>query len=214
MKRKFYQELVNWKNNNISMPLMVVGARQIGKTYLIDKFCKEKFNDYMYINLLNSRRIVELFESKIDTENKVRKMQLVLNKDITEETVILFDEIQESEGLISALKYFCGSEFQYKIVCAGSLLGVKLKRFSKSFPVGKVSIKYMYPMDFEEFLRIIKCGMYAEEIKRCYKNNEKMLDTLHEKLLDYYRLYLCIGGMPAAVQNISVPLYATFCINK
>lgn len=202
MKRKFYNELIDWKNNNISTPLMVVGARQIGKTYLIDKFCKENFEDYIYINLLDSRKIVQLFESEIDTEDKINKMKLILNRDITENTVIFFDEIQESEGLISALKYFCENEFEYKIVCAGSLLGVKLKRFSKSFPVGKVTIKYMYPMDFEEFLIAINCEKYIDTIRNCYKNNEKMYEPLHQKLLDYYKLYLCIGGMPAAVQNI------------
>ena len=153
MKRKFYDVLLNWKNNNIKMPLMVIGARQIGKTYIIDEFCKNEFEDYIYINLWEKPSIVKIFDDNIDFEAKIRKLELELNtKIVPEKTIIFFDEIQESEGAISSLKSFCESEIPYKIVCAGSLLGVKIKRFHSSFPVGKVQIEYMYPMDFEEFL--------------------------------------------------------------
>lgn len=202
MKRKFYSELINWKEQNINTPLMVVGARQIGKTYIINEFCKENFKNYIYINLLDNQKIIEIFKENIDTKDKITKFELLINKTITEETIIFFDEIQESEELISALKYFCESEFNYKIICAGSLLGVKLKRFNSSFPVGKVYIKYMYPMNFEEFLIAINYEKAISEIKKCYINNEKMIEPIHEKLLNYYRLFLCTGGMPAAVENI------------
>ena len=202
MQRKFWKELEEWKKQNESTPLMVVGARQIGKTYIIDKFCKENYKDYIYINLMSDKGIIEIFEEQINTEEKIKKMELYLAHTITKDTVIFFDEIQESESLISDLKYFCEAEFPYKIICAGSLLGVKLKRFKSSFPVGKVIIKYMYPMTFDEFLRAIGNEMAIEEIRKCFNENKKMSNPIHEKLLGYYRLFLATGGMPVAVENI------------
>lgn len=199
MKRKFYNTLIKWKENNMKKPLMVVGARQIGKTYIIEEFCKNEFKDYIYVNLLKDKSIKNIFEEKIDFELKVKKFELEINKKITEETIIFFDEIQESEQLICDLKAFCESEKKYNIVCAGSLLGVKIKRFHSSFPVGKVKIEYMYPMDFEEFLVALGKEMWVEEIKRCFKNLEEI--SIHEKLLELYRIYLCIGGMPEAIKN-------------
>ena len=202
MLRNFSKELKEWKNKNETTPLMVIGARQIGKTYIINEFCKENYNDYIYINLMNDKGITEIFDEPINTEEKVKKMELYLGRLIKEETIIFFDEIQESENLISALKYFCESEFPYKIICAGSLLGVKLKRFKNSFPVGKVIIKYMYPMTFEEFLKAINYEQAIEVIKDCFNKNKKMSNPIHEKLLNYYRLFLATGGMPIAVDNI------------
>lgn len=202
MKRKFWEELKEWKEKQSETPLMVVGARQIGKTYIIDKFCKENYKDYIYLNLMDEEGIVEIFNESIPTENKVKKMELLLGRLITEETIIFFDEIQESEKLISALKYFCESKKHYNIICAGSLLGVKLKRFSSSFPVGKVIIKYMYPMTFEEFLDAIGYANIIPEIRKCFDTNTKMSNPIHEKLLDYYRLFIATGGMPIAVKNI------------
>lgn len=199
MKRKFYNILIKWKENNMEKPLMVVGARQIGKTYIIEEFCKNEFQDYIYVNLLKDKSIKNIFEEEIDFELKVKKFELEINKKITEETIIFFDEIQESEQLICDLKAFCESEKKYNIVCAGSLLGVKIKRFHSSFPVGKVKIEYMYPMDFEEFLVALGKEMWVEEIKRCFKNLEEI--SIHEKLLELYRIYLCIGGMPEAIKN-------------
>ena len=199
MKRKFYNTLLNWKNTNIETPLMVIGARQIGKTYIIKEFCQNEFEDFIYINLWERPNFVKIFDEKIDFESKIRKIELELNKKINpEKTIIFFDEIQESEGAISSLKAFCESEQPYKIVCAGSLLGVKVKRFHSPFPVGKVRIEYMYPMDFEEFLLALNKEMWIEEIKRCYETLEEI--SIHEKLLELYRTYLCIGGMPAAIK--------------
>lgn len=203
MKRKIYNNLLKWKENSIDIPLMIIGARQIGKTYIINEFCKNEFENYIYINLLDNPQIVEIFEQPISTEEKFTKMQWVLNTDIDlETTIIFFDEIQLSEKLISNLKYFCESEKPYKIICAGSLLGVKINRFHSSFPVGKVKMEYMYPMDFEEFLMATSTQGLIDEIYKCYEQVTPMTNALHEKLLNLYRLYLCIGGMPQAVQNI------------
>ncbi len=203
MKRKIYKDLLNWKENSIDIPLMIIGARQIGKTYIIQEFCKNEFENYIYINLLDNPQIVDLFEQTIPTEEKFTKMQWILNKNIDlENTIIFFDEIQLSEKLISNLKYFCESDKPFKIICAGSLLGVKINRFHSSFPVGKVKMEYMYPMDFEEFLMATSSQGLIDEIYKCYNEATPMTNALHEKLLNLYRLYLCVGGMPQAVQNI------------
>lgn len=203
MKRKIYNELIKWKKEDINTPLMVVGARQIGKTYTIDEFCKNEFIKYIYINLLNNKEIIEIFKENINTEEKIKKMELSLGHTIDyENTIIFFDEIQESEELISALKFFFESKVSYKIICAGSLLGVKINRFHSSFPVGKVRIINMYPMNFEEFLWAMDYEIAIPEIKRCYQENVKMSDSIHEKLLNYYRMFLCVGGMPRMVLSL------------
>ena len=203
MKRKIYKDLLNWKENSIDIPLMIIGARQIGKTYIIKEFCKNEFENYIYINLLDNPQIVDLFEQSIPTEEKFTKMQWILNENINlEKTIIFFDEIQLSEKLISNLKYFCESDKPFKIICAGSLLGVKINRFHSSFPVGKVKMEYMFPMDFEEFLMATSSQGLIDEIYKCYNEVIPMTNALHDKLLNLYRLYLCVGGMPQAVQKI------------
>ena len=203
MKRKIYQELVNWKNTNIQKALMVIGARQIGKTYIIKEFCQNEFPNYIYINLFEQKEIIEIFKENINTDEKFNRMCIYLDKDIDlDNTIIFFDEIQESEELISSLKYFNESDKPFKIICAGSLLGVKLKRMHSSFPVGKVKMLNMYPMDFEEFLIALNSNGLVNEIKKCYQENIPMDNVLHEKALNLYRLYLCIGGMPEAINNL------------
>lgn len=203
MKRKIYDELLEWKEKGMQKPLMVIGARQIGKTYIIKEFCKKKFKNYIYINLFEQTEIIKIFDEEISTEEKFKRMKIYLDKDIDlKNTIIFFDEVQESEEIISSLKYFNESSEPYKIICAGSLLGVKLKRMKKAFPVGKVKIINMYPMDFEEFLLANGNEELINEIKKCYTNLEPMSDVLHRKALELYKLYLCIGGMPEAVKNL------------
>ena len=203
MERKIYSNLLEWKKNSIKTPLMIIGARQIGKTYIIKEFCQKEFEKNIYINLLDNPQIVDLFEQSIPTEEKFTKMQWILNTEIDlEKTIIFFDEIQLSEKLISNLKYFCESEKPFKIICAGSLLGVKINRFHSSFPVGKVKMEYMYPMDFEEFLMATSSQGLIDEIYKCYNSSIPMTSALHEKLMGLYRMYLCVGGMPQSVQNI------------
>lgn len=202
MERKIYSELKEWKENGIEKPLMVIGARQIGKTYIIKKFCEKEFEKYVYINLFEHSEIIEIFKRNISTIEKFKMMKIALNIDIDlENTIIFFDEIQESEELISSLKYFNEAPESYKIICAGSLLGVKLKRMSKAFPVGRVKMLTMYPMDFEEFLMATSGKEIIEEIKLCYKESKPIDQVLHEKLLQLYRYYLCIGGMPDVINN-------------
>ncbi len=200
MIRKFDEKLKQWKDNNIDTPLMVIGARQIGKTYTINEFCINNFKEYIYINLELEEEIKKIFDTTINPDEVIKRIEIIKGFKINiPDTVIFFDEIQVSERAITSLKYFCESENKYKIVCAGSLLGVKLNRFRSSFPVGKVRIEHMYPMDFEEFMIAIGQKLLIDEITRCYEDKQEMLETFHKRATDCYLDYLCIGGMPKAV---------------
>lgn len=138
MKRKFIKELYEWQNDNIKTPLLVIGARQIGKTYIINEFCKEVYEDYVYLNFEDIVELSSIFEYSLNPENIIKAIEILIRRKIDiEKTAIFFDEIQICEKAITSLKYFCESEKNYRIICAGSLLGVKLHRFNSSFPVRK-----------------------------------------------------------------------------
>ena len=202
MKRKIYNQLIEWKNNKINKPLLILGVRQCGKTYIINEFCQNEYKNYLKINLLERNDVVNLYKENINSEEKYKRLKAMINFDFDKENSILFiDEIQESEELISELKYFCEEHNNVRIICAGSLLGVKLKRLTKSFPVGKVYIKNMYPMDFEEYLIANDENFLIESIKECFVNNKPML-SLHTKALKYYNSYLLTGGMQESVLNL------------
>ena len=137
MKRKIYKELIKWKESKMQKPLMIVGARQIGKTYIIKEFCEKEFKQNIYINLLEHAEIIKIFKQEISTEEKFQRMKIYLDCDIDlKNTIIFFDEIQESEELISALKYFNESEEPFKIICAGSLLRSEIKKVAYFFSGG------------------------------------------------------------------------------
>lgn len=202
MKRKIYDDLLNWKQKNVFKPLLVLGVRQCGKTYIIDEFCKNEFKNYKKINLFEDTGVIDLYKSNKSSDIKYQELKLLLNFDFDIEDSILFiDEIQQCEELISELKYFNEKHSNVRIICAGSLLGVKLARLKKPFPVGKVSRIYLYPMDFEEFLMAFNEKMLIEHIKECFINNQSM-GIIHEKALNYYKKYLLSGGMPDSVKNL------------
>lgn len=203
MERKIYSKLLEWKDNiENNKPLMLLGVRQCGKTYIIEEFCKKEYKKYYTLNLFQRADIIELYKSKKSSIEKYTMLKSLINFDFDEEDSILFiDEIQESEELISDLKYFCEEHNNVRIICAGSLLGVKLKRFSKSFPVGKVWRLNLYPMDFEEFLMAFNENMLIDYMKDCFINNKPM-DVLHDKAMYYYRNYLITGGMPESIMNM------------
>lgn len=201
MYRKIEKDLLEWKKN-FKMPLMLIGARQTGKTYILEEFCKTNFENYIYINLEKEEDMREIFDATLNPEKIIEKIQILRKVNFNpNNTIIFFDEIQTSERAITSLKYFCESDKPYKIVTAGSLLGVKINRFKSSFPVGKVVIKYLFPMDFEEYLMALGEDMLIEEIRKHYNSNEKVLDSIHEKALDLYKKYLILGGMPKVIEN-------------
>ena len=202
MHRLFEKKLLDWKNTGMKKPLMIVGARQIGKTYIIEKFAKENFEEYLYFNLEKNKELKDIFEKTIDDKKIIEELELYIGKKIDiEKTIFFFDEVQESENFIVSLKYFNESERAYKIVCAGSLLGVKINRFKSSFPVGKVKMEYMYPMNFEEFLLATGNEILKNKIIECYETMSPMPDFAHEQAIKLYKQYLCVGGMPEAVNN-------------
>ena len=202
MKRKIYDDLLKWKNSENFKPLMVLGVRQCGKTYIIDEFCKNEYKHYKKINLLQDTDVVELYESNKTSEKKYNDLKLLLDFDFDKEDSVLFiDEIQVSDNLISELKFFNEEHSNVRIICAGSLLGVKLIKLKKPFPVGKVTRMYLYPMDFEEFLIACNQEPLLERIKECFNKSESM-GLIHDKALEYYRRYLLSGGMPNSVLEL------------
>ncbi len=202
MRRKIYNQLLEWKNNLNKKPLLVLGVRQCGKTYIVNEFCKNEYENYFTINLLERKDIIELYDSNINSEEKYKQLKSLINFDFDKpNTIIFIDEIQESESLISELKFFCEKHNNVNIICAGSLLGVKLKRMSKSFPVGKVWMINMYPMDFEEYLMAFEENLLIDYIKDCFINN-KAMGVIHDKAMNYYKNYLITGGMPESVNNM------------
>ena len=202
MKRKIYEDLLKWKNNKINKPLLIMGVRQCGKTYIIEEFCKNEYRHYLKINLLQRKDIEDLYKSNMNSEEKYKMLKAMINFDFDmEESILFIDEIQESEELISDLKFFCEEHNNIRIICAGSLLGVKLKRFSKSFPVGKVYMLNMYPMDFEEYLIANGEEILLDNIKECFEK-DKPMSLLHDKAMRYYNNYLLTGGMPESVASL------------
>lgn len=203
MYRKIYEKLLEWKNSDDKKPLMLLGARQVGKTYIIEEFCKNEFSKFKKINLFQDKQIISLYQdATLSSDEKYNYLKTLLEFDLDmSDTILFIDEIQECEELISELKYFCEEHNNARIMCAGSLLGVKLKRTKMSFPVGKVKMLNMYPMDFEEFLIALDKKMLLEEIRKCFDNNRMMNEALHNLALTYYRYYLICGGMPESVKN-------------
>ena len=202
MRRKIYNDLLKWKEKKEFKPLIVLGVRQCGKSYIINEFCKNEFKHYKKINLFQDTKVIDLYKSSDDSDKKYQDLKLLLNFDFDmEDSVLFIDEIQECEELISELKYFNEKHSNVRIICAGSLLGVKLARLTKSFPVGKVSRLYMYPMDFEEFLIAFNEKMLLDRIKECFDHNQAM-GVLHGKALDYYKKYLLSGGMPESIKEL------------
>lgn len=198
MKRKAMDNLIAWKNNQNRKPLLLYGARQVGKTYLVKEFGK-LFDDMIYVNFETNEIINNIINENIEPNNIIKQLEIFFNKKITENTLIFFDEIQQNPRALTSLKYFCEDAPNYYVIGAGSLLGVHIKRENYSFPVGKVDILNIYPLDFEEFLMATNNDLLIDEIKKSYSNNTKISKLLHEKALDLYSDYLAIGGMPEVV---------------
>lgn len=201
MYRKFYGVLEEWEDKKTKEPLLVTGARQVGKTWIIKKFCSERYNDHLYLNFESEPGLSDIFEESLEPYEILKKIGIYKGRKIDVSTALFFDEIQKCEKAITSLKYFCEAEENYRIIGAGSLLGVKINRFSGSFPVGKIRQVRMYPMDFEEFLMATGEELLAEEIESAYKAMKPMPGIIHEKAIHLYRDYLYVGGMPQCVDN-------------
>ena len=205
MQRKIEKKLLNWMNKTKDrMPLLLYGARQVGKTYILNEFGKKYFKNIVYVNLETNLSVASYFSDDISPERLIRFLEVTVNEAIVPgETLIFFDEIQSCERALTSLKYFCEQTPQYHIVAAGSLLGVAIHREKYSFPVGKIESLTLYPMDFEEYLWAMKEDLLAKEIRRCYNTFEPLPEALHQRAIELYRYYLIVGGMPACVSSFS-----------
>ncbi|MFZ4582926.1 MAG: ATP-binding protein [Paludibacter sp.] len=202
MKRKAIKQLEHWKNKSGRMPLIVNGARQVGKTYLIKEFGELYYKNTVYFNLETNLAVNSYFETDIQPLRIIQYLETASGQRIIpEETLLVLDEIQSCPRALTALKTFCEEAPQYHIVCAGSLLGVAVNRENYSFPVGKVDEIQLFPMDFEEFLIALNEDLLISEIRTHFETNLKMPEILHYKALDYYKQYLIVGGMPAVVKE-------------
>lgn len=190
-------DLVNWKNSNRRKPLLIQGARQVGKTYLVEQFGMENYKNFIRINFELRKDIHQIFEETLEPFRIIEKLSLVLNVNINEQdTLMFFDEIQECTQAVTSLKYFNELANEYHIIAAGSLLGVSIKNNKVSFPVGKVNFMNLYPMSFYEFLIALgKENLANFLIERPHEVGE----SIHHILMDDLRSFLFVGGMPEVV---------------
>lgn len=197
MKRTIIKELTIWKNALDRKPLILRGARQVGKTYILQEFAKSDFSRYHYVNFESDERLCTIFEKDLSPGRIINELQFYLDTSIdTAHDLVIFDEIQQCPRALTALKYFCEQMPKLAICSAGSLLGVGLA--DTSFPVGKVTFLDLYPMSFDEFLEGIGKLRLAEFL-RIHVLSEPLPQISHEQLWNLWKNYLVIGGLPEAV---------------
>jgi len=202
MYRKIMEYLANWKNSPYRKPLILQGARQVGKTYSVLEFGREQYENVAYFNFETNPALIKTFEESIEPAVLIPILSHIASQTIIKETtLIVFDEVQLCERALTSLKYFSENAPEFHIIVAGSLLGVAVNRERFSFPVGKVDIKTLYPMDMEEFFLACGEGDLVAKIKQCFENNSPMPTALHESAMQYYRQYLVVGGMPDCVNK-------------
>ncbi len=200
MKRFAMQELINWRNKHEHKPLIIRGGRQVGKTWLMKEFGKREYLQTAYVNFEQSKLLKTLFVDNFDIQRIITAIQIETGVQINaENTLIIFDEIQEAEGAITSLKYFCENAPQYHIISAGSLLGVALQK-QTSFPVGKVEFLDLFPLNFKEFLLALNQQPLLDLLE---SNDWVLIKSFKEKYIQYLRQYYYIGGMPEAVLSFS-----------
>ena len=201
MYREAMKKLIKWKNKKNKKPLIIKGARQVGKTWLMKKFGETSYERTIYINFDNNQQITELFNQDMKIDRIITGLELYSgNKIDPQKTLLIFDEIQEVPKALTALKYFNENAPEYQIICAGSLLGVALHQ-GTSFPVGKVEFIDLYPMSFTEFMRAMGKEQFVELIN---KNNFNMATTFRQEYIELLKYYYYVGGMPEVVSNFSL----------
>jgi uncharacterized protein len=202
LRRKITKKLIEWKEREKKKPVLMYGARQVGKTYIIEDFAKKYYKNSIYINFEKMPIFASFFESDISPSRLINIFETHFKTKITEgETLIVFDEIQACERALTSLKYFAEDAPDQHVIGAGSLLGVAINRGKYSFPVGKVEMLTLYPLDFEEYLDALGKTHFVEIIKDHYRNMTPAPDMIHKELLNDYKTYLSVGGMPMAVKS-------------
>ena len=199
MKRNAIEQLLAWKNSADRKPLVLKGARQVGKTWLMEEFGRLYYEDTFYFNFDEEGELKSIFETNKNPHRIIELLGLIKGKKILpEKHLIIFDEVQECSEALNSLKYFCEKANEYHIISAGSLLGTLLAK-PKSYPVGKVNLLNISPMTFDEFLAATDEGLYS--YYNSIEKGQHIEEIFHQKLLDAYNFYLIIGGMPECVQS-------------
>ncbi|MBT7993574.1 MAG: ATP-binding protein [Bacteroidetes bacterium] len=200
MKRSAYNQLLEWKNDKDRKPLVIQGARQVGKTYLVNEFGRKGYKNYIYLNFEQDSNLESIFNHSLNPLEIVENIGLYLGQKITsDETLVFFDEIQVSPRVLSSLKYFQEQTPEFHIIAAGSLLGVSIGKES-GFPVGKVNFMTIYPMSFNEYLIAMGEDLLVDKLEKI-KSPDPLAEAIHQKLMNYFKMYLYLGGMPEVIQN-------------
>lgn len=200
MYRMAIEKLLKWKESKRRKPLIIEGARQVGKTWLMKEFGRQAYADTVYINFDSNSRMAELFASDLDTDRLLMGLELYAGRKInSDSTLLIFDEVQEVPRALTSLKYFYENTPQYHIVCAGSLLGIALHQ-GTSFPVGKVDFLKLYPLSFKEYLMAVGKERFAELLNR---QDYQMIAGFRQTYTDALKHYYFVGGMPEAVQSFA-----------
>lgn len=198
MKRKIYNQLLKWKEDKDRKPLILLGARQVGKTWIMQHFGKEEYKKVAYVNCDDEPRMKQLFELDYNIERILLTLQAITGVKVTPgDTLIIFDEIQETPRALHSLKYFCEKAPEYHVMVAGSLLGVTLGK-GESFPVGKVDMLSMYPMDYEEFLEATGNEGWLEIL---HSKDWTLIEMMKPKMIELLRQFYYVGGMPGVVSK-------------
>ncbi len=199
MKRNAIQDLINWKSSDNRKPLVLKGARQVGKTWLMKEFGQNCYDSFVYFNFDEEEELKSIFETNKNPHRIIDLLSMIAGEKILpEETLIIFDEIQECPEALNTLKYFKEKANDYHVIAAGSLLGTLLAK-PKSYPVGMVNLLDVYPLTFDEFLCAVDPTLYDYYIN--IQKNQQIEDIFHNRLLEAYNYYLIIGGMPECVAS-------------
>lgn len=202
MYRKISMYLDEWKNSPHRKPLILQGARQVGKTFTVLEFGRTRYDNVAYFNFEMNPTLGNTFDGDISPDYLISVLSHICGQTIVRErTLIVFDEVQLCERALTSLKYFYENAPEYHIIALGSLLGVAVNRAKFSFPVGKVDMKTMYPMDIEEFMLALGEDMLVERIRECFDTCSPMPAALHDSAMRLYREYLVVGGMPECVSQ-------------
>lgn len=202
MKRDIYQQLIEWKQSELRKPLILRGARQVGKTYILLEFAKKEYENYIYLNFEDDPNLDALFSQRFDKEKILTGLSIYGGgvKVLPGSTLIIFDEIQASNNALNSLKYFNERAKEYHIAAAGSLLGIKLGG-QRSFPVGQVTFLDLYPATFLEFLNAVGKPELRGLIESANKDFESFPEPFHVELIEQLKYYYFTGGMPEAVSG-------------
>lgn len=200
MYRLAIEQLYKWKHSNHRKPLIIEGARQVGKTWLMKEFGRQAYEDTIYINFDSNSIMAQLFASDLNTERIIMGLELYVGHKINpENSLLIFDEVQEVPRALASLKYFCEDAPEYHIICAGSLLGIALHQ-GTSFPVGKVQFLKLFPLSFKEFLLATDRERFAELLD---SQDYEMITSFKQTYIDALKQYYLVGGMPEAVLSFA-----------